>query len=432
MLTSLIGLGYYGTITPPVVRRNVLENPAWYTAYTPYQPEISQGRLEALLNFQTVVTDLTGPRRRRVLAARRVHRRRRGDVASCTAAARPLPRPSCSWTARLPTDHRRDAAPAPTAIGRPPRRRRPARRPRRGISAAADGKPVVGVIVQYPDASGEVSDWAPLADAAHAGGALVTACADLLALTLVTVPGEWGADIAVGSASASACRWASVDRTPGYMAVHKGLERQLPGRLVGVSVDAEGHQAYRLALQTREQHIRREKATSNICTAQVLLAVMATMYAVWHGPDGLTRIARRVSGPRPTVRDSASRWLEVSTSRRRFFDTLTVSVPGRADEVVRRFADRGMNLRRGRRRPRLAQPRRDHNGRDGARSPRRLRRDRDPMGTVDRRGAQRHLPALERPPTSSPTRSSTRTTPRRRCCATCAGSPTATSRSTAA
>ena len=309
VLTSLIGLGYYGTVTPPVVRRNVLENPAWYTAYTPYQPEISQGRLEALLNFQTVVTDLTGldvagsslldEATAAAEAMSLMHRVSKAPRRGRRARRRPA----------LPADHRRHAHPR-RGHRAAARRRRPARGHRRGVaSAAADGKPVVGVMVQYPDASGELVDWAPLATAAHAAGALVTACADLLALTLVTEPGAWGADIAVGSAQRFGVPMGFGGPHAGYMAVHRGLERQLPGRLVGVSVDAEGHQAYRLALQTREQHIRREKATSNICTAQVLLAVMASMYAVWHGPADLTRIARRVSGLTADLRDAlARRW----------------------------------------------------------------------------------------------------------------------------
>ncbi|TQM58074.1 aminomethyl-transferring glycine dehydrogenase [Humibacillus xanthopallidus] len=345
VLTSLIGLGYYGTVTPPVVRRNVLENPAWYTAYTPYQPEISQGRLEALLNFQTVVTDLTGL-----------------DVAGsslldeATAAAE-----------AMSLMHRVGKAPAdavvlldtrlfPQTIAVMRTRAEAIGLPLvvadlRGVTdeaslaAAADGKHVVGVMVQYPDASGEIVDWAPLASAAHAAGALVTACADLLALTLVTEPGAWGADIAVGSAQRFGVPMGFGGPHAGYMAVHRGLERQLPGRLVGVSVDAEGHQAYRLALQTREQHIRREKATSNICTAQVLLAVMASMYAVWHGPAGLAGIARRVAGLTADLRATlVAAGLDVETTA--FFDTLTVVVPGRADAVTTGFADRGINLHR--------------------------------------------------------------------------------------
>ncbi len=345
VLTSLIGLGYYGTVTPPVVRRNVLESPAWYTAYTPYQPEISQGRLEALLNFQTVVTDLTGLD---VAGSSLL------DESTAAAEAMSLMRRVSKAPAEGVILVDRQVFPQTTAVMQT--RAEAIGLPLvvtdlRGVSdadslaAAADGKPVVGVIVQYPDASGHLHDWAALAAAAHDAGALVTACADLLALTLVAAPGEWGADIAVGSAQRFGVPMGFGGPHAGYMSVHRGLERQLPGRLVGVSVDADGHPAYRLALQTREQHIRREKATSNICTAQVLLAVMASMYAVWHGPAGLARIARRVAsltaGLRAAVLEGG---VDVETVD--FFDTLTVSVPGRADAVVAGFADRGMNVRR--------------------------------------------------------------------------------------
>ncbi|GAA2484604.1 aminomethyl-transferring glycine dehydrogenase [Terrabacter carboxydivorans] len=343
VLTSLIGLGYYGTVTPPVVRRNVLENPAWYTAYTPYQPEISQGRLEALLNFQTVVTDLTGLDvagssllDESTAAAEAMSLMRRASKAAADAVVLVDERLFPQTIAVMRT--RAEALGLPLLVT-----------DLRGVtdaeslSAAADGKAVVGAMVQYPDATGELVDWAPLTGAVHEAKGLVTACADLLALTLAAAPGEWGADIAVGSAQRFGVPMGFGGPHAGYMAVHRGLERQIPGRLVGVSVDAEGHQAYRLALQTREQHIRREKATSNICTAQVLLAVMASMYAVWHGPAGLVAIARRVgaltAGLRGALVDGG---LDVETTS--YFDTLTVVVPGRADEVVASFSDRGINV----------------------------------------------------------------------------------------
>ena len=433
VLTSLIGLGYYGTVTPPVVRRNVLENPAWYTAYTPYQPEISQGRLEALLNFQTVVTDLTGLDvagssllDEATAAAEAMSLMRRVSKAPAEAVVLLDERLFPQTTAVMRT--RAEAIGLPLAVADLREVTDEA-----SLAAAADGRPVVGVMVQYPDAAGELVDWAPLTAAAHAAGALVTACADLLALTIVTEPGAWGADIAVGSAQRFGVPMGFGGPHAGYMAVHRGLERQLPGRLVGVSVDAEGHQAYRLALQTREQHIRREKATSNICTAQVLLAVMASMYAVWHGPVGLAGIARRVAGLTADLRDAlVAGGLDVETAG--FFDTLTVRVPGRAAELTSTFADRGMNLRQ-------VDGDRVSLSLDETSSAATVLAILDAFGvtSADAKGDCRHVgrDAAYRlgssgRPTSSRTPSSTRTTPRRRCCATCAGSPTATSRSTAA
>ena len=344
VLTSLIGLGYYGTVTPPVVRRNVLENPAWYTAYTPYQPEISQGRLEALLNFQTVVTDLTGLD---VAGSSLL------DESTAAAEAMSLMR-RASKTAAADAVVLVDERLFPQTIAVMRTRAEALGLPLvvtdlRGVSdaeslsAAAGGRAVVGAMVQYPDASGQLVDWTALAAAVHEAGALVTACADLLALTLVTAPGEWGADIAVGTAQRFGVPMGFGGPHAGYMSVHRGLERQLPGRLVGVSIDAQGQPAYRLALQTREQHIRREKATSNICTAQVLLAVMASMYAVWHGPAGLVAIARRVNGLTAALRDAlVAGGLDVETTS--FFDTLTVVVPGRAADLTTTFADRGINV----------------------------------------------------------------------------------------
>ena len=344
VLTSLIGLGYYGTVTPPVVKRNVLENPAWYTAYTPYQPEISQGRLEALLNFQTVVTDLTGLDvagssllDESTAAAEAMSLMRRTSKAGSDAVVLVDAQVFPQTIAVMQT--RAGAIGLPLVVA-------DLRAVTNGdeLAAAADDRAVVGVIVQYPAASGEVCDFAALADAAHEVGALVTACADLLALTLITAPQQWGADIAVGSAQRFGVPMGFGGPHAGYLAVRKGLERSMPGRLVGVSVDAQGHQAYRLALQTREQHIRREKATSNICTAQVLLAVMASMYAVWHGPDGLTDIARRVHALTGSLRRGlSSGGFEIEADT--FFDTLTVRVDGGAGELVARFAERGFNLR---------------------------------------------------------------------------------------
>src|SRR5688572_26812283 len=291
--TPMLGLGYYGTHTPPVILRNVMENPAWYTAYTPYQPEISQGRLEALLNFQTVVSDLTGLP---IAGASLL------DESTAAAEAMTLMRRS----SKAPADAVLlvDAEVFPQTLGVVATRAVPLRLPvvvtdltgvrtAEDLRAAAGGAEVFGVLVQYPAMDGALHDLSALTAAAHEAGALVTAAADLLALTLATPPGEWGADIAVGTTQRFGVPMGFGGPHAGYMSVRTGLERSLPGRLVGVSVDAAGAPAYRLALQTREQHIRREKATSNICTAQVLLAVMASMYAVYHGPEGLRGIARR-------------------------------------------------------------------------------------------------------------------------------------------
>ncbi|HET7659597.1 MAG TPA: aminomethyl-transferring glycine dehydrogenase [Oryzihumus sp.] len=343
VLTSMIGLGYYGTVTPPVVRRNVLENPAWYTAYTPYQPEISQGRLEALINFQTVVTDLTG------LATAGASLLDEGTAAAEAMTLMRRTSKVAQDAVLLVDEH---ALPQTIAVIQT--RAKPlglgvvvadltSVTDAASLAAAAGDRAVFGVLVQYPGADGELRDWSALAAAAHETGALVTAAADLLALTLATPPGEWGADVAVGSSQRFGVPMGFGGPHAGYMSVRAGLERSLPGRLVGVSVDADGHQAYRLALQTREQHIRREKATSNICTAQVLLAVMASMYAVWHGPQGLARIARRTHAHAVALAEGL-RAGGVDLATTHFFDTVTVAVPGRAAEVVAEAAARGVNL----------------------------------------------------------------------------------------
>ncbi|HET6877949.1 MAG TPA: aminomethyl-transferring glycine dehydrogenase [Jatrophihabitans sp.] len=333
VLTSMIGLGYYGTITPPVVRRNVLENPAWYTAYTPYQPEISQGRLEALLNFQTMIEDLTGL----PVAGASVL-----DEATAAAEAMALAHRSVRKGATIVVDD--DVLPQTLDVVR-------TRAVPLGLTVSVQpleqplpDEDLFAVLVQYPGASGKIRDLGPLAATAHERGALLIAAADLLALTLITPPGEAGADIAVGTTQRFGVPPGFGGPHAGYLAVRSGLERQLPGRLVGVSVDADGAPAYRLALQTREQHIRREKATSNICTAQVLLAVMASMYAVYHGPDGLAAIARRVHKHAVEVA-ALLRALDVEVVHDVFFDTVLARVPGRAADVVRAGAERGVNLR---------------------------------------------------------------------------------------
>jgi glycine dehydrogenase len=335
VLTSMIGLGYHGTITPGVIQRNVLENPGWYTAYTPYQPEISQGRLEALLNFQTVVSDLTGLP---VAGA--------SMLDEGTAAAEAMALAHRISRRRDPGTFLVDADALPQTIEVVRTRAKPL-----GIEVVvADltaGLPAgdfFGVLAQYPAAGGAVRDLMPLAEAAHERGAKVVVAADLLALTLLRPPGEFGADIAVGSAQRFGVPYGFGGPHAGYLAVGEGIQRQLPGRLVGVSVDADGRPAYRLALQTREQHIRREKATSNICTAQVLLAVMASMYAVYHGPEGLTAIAERVHGHAAAIA-AGLREGGVEIVHEAFFDTVLARVPGRADAVVAEARARGVNLR---------------------------------------------------------------------------------------
>ncbi|CAL9363869.1 aminomethyl-transferring glycine dehydrogenase [Streptomyces sp. enrichment culture] len=337
VLAPMIGLGYYGTFTPPVILRNVMENPAWYTAYTPYQPEISQGRLEALLNFQTVVADLTGlptsgaslldegtAAAEAMSLARRVGKVKNGVF---LVDADALPQTIAVIETRAePTGVEVVVADLSD-----------------GIPAEVAERGVFGVLLQYPGASGAVRDIKPLIDAAHELGAIVTVAADLLALTLLTSPGELGADIAVGTTQRFGVPMGFGGPHAGYMAVRDTFARSLPGRLVGVSVDADGNKAYRLALQTREQHIRREKATSNICTAQVLLAVMAGMYAVCHGPEGLKEIARRTHRY-AAILAAGLRAGGVEVVHGDFFDTVTARVPGKAADVVAAARDNGVNI----------------------------------------------------------------------------------------
>ncbi|MCV7400740.1 aminomethyl-transferring glycine dehydrogenase [Mycobacterium fragae] len=328
---SMIGQGYYDTLTPPVLLRNIMENPAWYTAYTPYQPEISQGRLEALLNFQTMVADLTGLEIANASmldegtaaaeAMTLMHRAVKGkgagrlaldvDVFGQTAAV--LATRAAPLGIEIVTADLRDGLP--------------------------DGE-FFGVIAQLPGASGRITDWSALVSAAHERGALVAVGADLLALTLLTPPGEFGADVAFGSTQRFGVPMGFGGPHAGYLAVHAKHARQLPGRLVGVSRDVDGSPAFRLALQTREQHIRRDRATSNICTAQVLLAVMAAMYASYHGAEGLIGIARRVHAHAETIAGA----LGDALVHDKYFDTVLARVPGRADEVVAAAKANGVNL----------------------------------------------------------------------------------------
>ncbi len=337
---AMIGLGYYSTVTPAVIRRNVLEDPAWYTAYTPYQPEISQGRLEALLNFQTMVSDLTGlPTSNASLL---------DEATAAVEAIGLIRRAGRQPGRRLLVDS--DAFPQTVAVLR-------TRCEALGIEveifdvesglpeppAGEDGG-MFAVLLQYPGATGAVRDFAGLSEAAHATGAMVAVAADLLALTSIVPPGEWGADVVVGSTQRFGVPLGYGGPHAGYIAVRDGLERHLPGRLVGVSVDSAGRRAYRLALQTREQHIRRDRATSNICTAQVLLAVAASMYAVYHGPEGLSAIARRVHERARTI-EAGLRAAGVETRGGAIFDTVTARVSGRAAEVVARAASDPYRLR---------------------------------------------------------------------------------------
>ncbi|GAA3781967.1 aminomethyl-transferring glycine dehydrogenase [Micromonospora maritima] len=331
---SMIGLGYHGTHTPAVIRRNVLENPAWYTAYTPYQPEISQGRLEALLNFQSMVSGLT---------ALPVANASMLDEGTAAAEAMTLARRASRSKSPV---YVVDADALPQTVAVITSRAEPLGIEVRVLDVERDELPAefFGLHLQYPGASGAVRDHRALVEAAHGVGALVTVAADLLALTLLRPPGEIGADIAAGTTQRFGVPMGYGGPHAGYLAVRAGLERMLPGRLVGVSRDADGNPAYRLALQTREQHIRREKATSNICTAQVLLAVMAGMYAVYHGPDGLRAIARRTHEAAARLA-AGLRAGGVDVADVPFFDTVTATVPGRAAEVVAAAAERNVNLR---------------------------------------------------------------------------------------
>ena len=330
---SMIGQGYYDTLTPPVLLRNILENPAWYTAYTPYQPEISQGRLEALLNFQTMIADLTGLE---IANASML------DEATAAAEAMTLMHRAVRGKAdRLAVDSDVFAQTAAVLA---------TRAEPLGIEIVSadlrNGLPegeFFGVIVQLPGASGRITDWSKLVEQAHERGALVAVGADLLALTLIAPPGEFGADVAFGSAQRFGVPMGFGGPHAGYLAAHTSHARQLPGRLVGVSQDADGAPAYRLSLQTREQHIRRDKATSNICTAQVLLAVMAAMYASYHGAEGLTGIAQRVHDHARAVAGGL-RAAGVDVVHDTFFDTVLAHVPGRATVVQDAAKARGINV----------------------------------------------------------------------------------------
>ena len=335
VLTSMIGMGYHDTVTPPVIQRNILENPGWYTAYTPYQPEISQGRLEALLNFQTMVSDLTGME---ITNASML------DEATAAAEAMAM----LHRTKRVPSERFLvDADCHPQTIAVLATRAEPL-----GIELVvadpeteADGD-VYGVLLQYPGSSGAVPDHRALVAGLRSREIGIAVAADLLALTMLSPPGEWGADVVVGSSQRFGVPMMFGGPHAAFFATRDEFKRSMPGRLVGVSRDTEGRMALRLALTTREQHIRREKATSNICTAQVLLAVIAGAYAVYHGPDGLRTIAERAHRLASLLAAGLSADPGVTVINDTWFDTLAVSVPGRADEVIAAAADRRVNLRR--------------------------------------------------------------------------------------
>ncbi|MFN0114336.1 MAG: aminomethyl-transferring glycine dehydrogenase [Paracoccaceae bacterium] len=334
VMTSLIGQGYYGTVTPPAIQRNILENPAWYTAYTPYQPEIAQGRLEALLNYQTMVSDLTG------LPVANASLLDEG-----TAAAEAM-----TMAERLARSKAQgffvDRFCHPQTIGVIRTRAAPL-----GIEVIEDSadnldaSKVFGAIFQYPGSYGHVRDFSPQIEALHAAGAVAVVATDLLALTILKEPGAMGADIAIGSSQRFGVPMGYGGPHAAFMACRDEMKRAMPGRIVGVSVDAGGRRAYRLSLQTREQHIRREKATSNVCTAQALLAVMAGFYAVFHGPEGLKAIAQRVH----YLTNRLARALKAAgakVSPKHFFDTLTVEVGVGQAGILAAARAEGLNFRR--------------------------------------------------------------------------------------
>ena len=333
VLRSYIGQGYYGTHTPNVILRNILENPAWYTAYTPYQPEISQGRLEAILNFQTMVADLTGL-----------------DIANAslldeaTAAAEAMTLARRASRADSPVFFvSSNCHPQTIEVIR-------TRADGLGIEVVvgdeSKGVPsCFGVLLQYPHSLGQVDDYRALAASLHAQGAVVACATDLLALAVLEPPGQWGADIAIGSAQRFGVPFGFGGPHAGFMSCRDEFKRNMPGRLVGVSKDVHGNPALRLALQTREQHIRREKATSNICTAQVLLAVMSSMYALWHGPVGIRNIAVRVHQHTAALRTALAA-IDLPSLNQHFFDTLLIQTGAHTQRVIKSAVDAGINLRK--------------------------------------------------------------------------------------
>jgi glycine dehydrogenase len=335
---SFLGQGYSGTLTPGVIQRNILENPGWYTQYTPYQAEISQGRLEALLNFQTLVEELTGlPIANASLL----------DEGTAAAEAMHLCHAISDDDKRNAFFVAQDCHPQTIAVVQT-RASAVGIEVRVGDPAAVDfsAGDLFGVLLQYPATDGRVADYGPLVEQAHAADALVVVAADLLALTLLRSPGELGADVAVGSAQRFGVPMGFGGPHAAFLATRDAYKRQLPGRVIGVSRDRLGRTAYRMAMQTREQHIRREKATSNICTAQVLLAIMAGMYAVYHGPKGLRAIAVRVHALAATLAAGLRR-LGLGVPAEPFFDTVKVDLGSHsADDVLAAAREKGINLRR--------------------------------------------------------------------------------------
>lgn len=333
---SYIGMGYYGTHTPHVILRNVMENPAWYTAYTPYQAEIAQGRLEALLNFQTMIIDLTG------LEIANASLLDEGTAAAEAMALAFAAKGSDSRNVLLVAA---DCHPQTIAVVE-------ARAQARGIEVKVEDASrlrcddtVFGVLLQYPGTDGVVVDYRGLCEQAQAAGAMTIVASDLLALCLLTPPGEWGADIVVGSSQRFGVPMGYGGPHAAFFATRDEYKRLLPGRIIGLSRDVEGAPALRMALQTREQHIRREKATSNVCTAQVLLAVMAGMYAVYHGPEGLTRIAERVHGHAMTLAAGLEK-LGFAIMHEHYFDTVRVEVGHNGQQDILAAAEaRQINLR---------------------------------------------------------------------------------------
>ncbi len=336
LMKSYIGEGYYGTITPPVIIRNILENPGWYTAYTPYQAEISQGRLEALLNFQTMISDLT---------ALDVANSSLLDEGTAAAEAMTLAKSGNRKGTKIFVA---DTC-LPRTIDVVKTRAEPI-----GVEVIvgdwktfdpSDVEGLFAVLVQYPDVSGSVEDYTEFFEKAHAARLITIVAADILALTVLKAPGEFGADICIGNTQRFGVPLGFGGPHAAFMACTDKLKRKMPGRLIGVSIDSQGKPGYRLALQTREQHIRREKATSNICTAQVLLAVMASMYAVYHGPDGLKNIARNTHFSARILAESLKA-AGFELTNESYFDTITVKTPGKADEIVAAALEKGYNLRR--------------------------------------------------------------------------------------